>query len=148
MKFHLPVLASLVVAAMSLAPSANAAGETVVVKENVMTVYADVLRVTPITQTLKATRSEQVCDEERPEPRTHKWLKTLRNLTKGDEAGISTKDRVTGNGCRIESVEREFRRPIAYDVDYMYQGMKFRSRLPEDPGTRLRIRIGVKPIIK
>ena len=38
-------------------------------------------------------------------------------------------------------VEREFRRPIAYDVDYVYKGFKYRSRLavrsrqpPADPG--------------
>ena len=29
--------------------------------------------------------------------------------------------------------------PIAYDVDYMYKGMKYRSRLPDDPGNRLRV---------
>ena len=39
--------------------SAYAQSETVVIKENVTTVYADVLRVTPIMQTLRATRNEQ-----------------------------------------------------------------------------------------
>ncbi len=48
--------------------------------------------------------------------------------------------------CRTVPVEREFRRPIAYDVDYVYQGAKFRSRLADDPGNRLRIRIGVTPV--
>ena len=33
-------------------------------------------------------------------------------------------------------VEREFRRLIAYDVDYVYKGDKYRSRLPYDPGNR------------
>ena len=42
---------------------------------------------------------------------------------------------------------REFRRPIAYDVDYVYKGSKYRSRLPDDPGNRLRIRIGVTPVV-
>ena len=32
------------------------------------------------------------------------------------------------------TVEREFRRPIAFDVDYMYKGMKYRSRLPHRSG--------------
>ena len=49
--------------------------------------------------------------------------------------------------CRMVPVEREFRRPIAYDVDYDYKGLKFRSRLPDDPGNRLRIRIGVTPVV-
>ena len=128
--------------------SAYAQSETVVVKENVTTVYADVLRVTPIMQTLRATRNEQVCDGKVQESNSHKWLKTLRDLTNRKDDSVKTSDRVTGKGCRIVEVEREFQRPIAYDVDYMYQGMKFRSRLPEDPGTRLKIRIGVKPIIQ
>ena len=45
------------------------------------------------------------------------------------------------------TVEREFRRPIAFDVDYMYKGMKYRSRLPHDPGNRLRIRVSVTPYV-
>ena len=44
-------------------------------------------------------------------------------------------------------IQREFRRPIAFDVDYMYKGMKYRSRLPEDPGNRLRVRISVTPYV-
>jgi hypothetical protein len=49
--------------------------------------------------------------------------------------------------CRMVPVEREFRRPIAYDVDYVYKGFKYRSRLAEDPGNRLRIRVSVMPYI-
>ena len=128
--------------------SAYAQSETVVIKENVTTVYADVLRVTPIMQTLRATRNEQVCDGKPSNHDSHGWIRTLRDLTNRTVDKIKTSDRVTGKGCRIVEVEREFQRPIAYDVDYMYQGMKFRSRLPEDPGTRLKIRIGVKPIIQ
>jgi len=47
--------------------------------------------------------------------------------------------------CRIVEVGREFRRPIAYDVDYVYKGIKFRSRLPEDPGNRLKLRVSITP---
>jgi uncharacterized protein YcfJ len=49
--------------------------------------------------------------------------------------------------CEMVQVEREFRRPIAYDVDYVYKGAKYRSRLPYDPGNRLRIRISVTPVV-
>ena len=49
--------------------------------------------------------------------------------------------------CRVVPVEREFQRPIAYDVDYIYKGVKYRSRLAEDPGNRLRIRISVVPYV-
>lgn len=47
--------------------------------------------------------------------------------------------------CKIIPVGREFRRPIAYDVDYVYKGTKYRSRLPEDPGNRLKIRVSITP---
>jgi uncharacterized protein YcfJ len=47
--------------------------------------------------------------------------------------------------CRIVPVGREFRRPIAYDVDYVYRGTKYRSRLPEDPGNRLKVRVSITP---
>ena len=49
--------------------------------------------------------------------------------------------------CRMVPVEREFRRPIAYDVDYVYKGTKYRSRLVDDPGNRLRIRVSVMPYV-
>ena len=44
-------------------------------------------------------------------------------------------------------VERKFRRPIAYDVDYVYRGMKYRSRLPYDPGNRLRVQVSILPVV-
>ena len=52
--------------------------------------------------------------------------------------------RVCSN-CRLVQVGREFQRPIAYDVDYVYKGTKYRSRLAEDPGNRLRVRVSVTP---
>jgi len=32
-------------------------------------------------------------------------------------------------------------------VDYVYKGIKFRSRLPEDPGNRLKLRVSITPDI-
>ena len=49
--------------------------------------------------------------------------------------------------CEMVPVVREFRRPIAYDVDYVYRGTKYRSRLPYDPGNRLRVRVSVVPYV-
>ena len=49
--------------------------------------------------------------------------------------------------CRIVPIEREFRRPIAFDVDYVHKGVKYRSRLPYDPGNRLRVRVTVTPMV-
>ena len=42
-------------------------------------------------------------------------------------------------------VDRQFQRPIDWDVDYVYKGTKYRSRLAEDPGNRLRVRVAVTP---
>lgn len=49
--------------------------------------------------------------------------------------------------CRQVRVPKELRRTIGYDVDYTYRGSKYRSRLPQDPGRRLRIRIGITPTL-
>ena len=49
--------------------------------------------------------------------------------------------------CRQVRVPKELRRTIGYDVDYTYRGSKYRSRLAQDPGRRLRIRIGITPMI-
>ena len=49
--------------------------------------------------------------------------------------------------CEMVPVQREFRRPIAYDVDYVYRGLKYRSRLPYDPGNRLRVQVSIQPYV-
>lgn len=49
--------------------------------------------------------------------------------------------------CRQVRVPKELRQTIGYDVDYTYRGSKYRSRLAQDPGRRLRIRIGITPMV-
>jgi uncharacterized protein YcfJ len=87
--------------------------------------YAQVLRVEPVYQTLRAQAVEQRCENP------------------AEAAGVAP----TNRNCRPVRVEREFRRPVAYDVDYIHRGVKYRSRLPVDPGKRLRVRITVTPDI-
>ena len=65
----------------------------------------------------------------------------------GEGGEVLRRDPLLTRNCRIVEVGREFRRPIAYDVDYVWRGTKYRSRLPEDPGNRLRIRISVTPLV-
>lgn len=50
--------------------------------------------------------------------------------------------------CRQMRVPKDVRTIVAYDVDYTYRGTKYRSRLAEDPGRRLRIRIGITPAVR
>jgi uncharacterized protein YcfJ len=104
--------------------------------------YAQVLRVTPVYQTLTATRTEQRCEPQaKPDSRISRAVGAIKDALRREQA-----QQADGN-CRAVPVEREFRRPIAYDVDYVYKGAKFRSRLPEDPGNRLRIRIAITPAV-
>ena len=126
------------------------AQETVVQAENVRTEYAQVLRAEPVYQVLHATGMVERCGQSSP-------------VDAGDERrGISrvvgvVKDVLTpergpvatgaDGGCRMVPVDREFRRPIAYDVDYVHKGVRYRSRLPYDPGNRIRVRVSVTPIV-
>lgn len=130
------------------------AQDRVVQAENVKIDYAQVLNVEPVYQTLRATRTEEQCDPEpvvaesthNEEGRLTRLLDSVRGLwtrTPGPAARMTP----AKQNCRIVEVGREFRRPIAYDVDYVYKGTKFRSRLPEDPGKRLRIRFSVAPYL-
>jgi len=144
----------------------------VVIVENVKFDYAQVLNVEPVFQTLRATRTEEHCEPvstrtlapvnvtgEEPQEekgRFGRFMDSVRSIFKREDG--STEDMApvveapaANNGplltrdCRIIPVGREFRRPIAYDVDYVYKGTKYRSRLPEDPGNRLKIRVSITP---
>lgn len=120
------------------------AQNTVIQQENVRFDYAQVLRVTPVYQTLTATRMEQRCDPPpaTPSNRITRAVGAIKERLRRDE-----EKKAAAANCRSVPVEREFRRPIAYDVDYVYKGAKFRSRLAEDPGNRLRIRVSISPVV-
>lgn len=125
-----------------LVASTAAVGQTTVIqRENVRYEYAKVLRVTPVYQTLTATRTEVRCEGATEEERSR--LRRVVGAVRG--AFRSEEQEEARRNCRSVPVEREFRRPIAYDVDYTYRGSKYRSRLAEDPGHLLRIRISVMP---
>ncbi len=47
--------------------------------------------------------------------------------------------------CRVIEEWVEERRIVGYDVEYRHRGQLYFSRLPYDPGERLRIRITVEP---
>lgn len=104
-----------------------ASAETVVPPEpHVRTEYAQVLTVEPVYQTLRAYATEQRCD---PPPRV----------------GAATQ---RPPKCRNVRVPKEFRRVIAYEVDYIHRGVKYRSRLPFDPGKRLLVKVSVMPVLE
>lgn len=118
--------------------------EVVVPQENVRFDYAQVLGVSPIYQTLRATRMERVCDVKQTSGNgLSRVVSSVRDRFSG---GTTREERAAGlSNCRMTPVVREYRRPIAYDVDYIYKGSKFRTRLAEDPGNRLRVRVSITP---
>jgi uncharacterized protein YcfJ len=139
--------------AAASAMAQDTAPVTVLPVENVRLDYAQVLGVEPVYQTLRASRTEMRCEEKQaPKPPVQpqeegRWTKIVDSM-KGvfiREPAPLPKAEPAKPTCRMVPVEREFRRPIAYDVDYVYKGFKYRSRLAEDPGNRLRIRVSVMP---
>lgn len=115
--------------------------EVVLPVENVRYDYAQVLSVRPVYQVLRTTSMERICDTR--EPAIRAALDRVAGAVRGQgDAGDET-GKV--QACRTEPVVKEHRRTIAYDVDYMYRGTKFRTRMDRDPGNRLRIRIAIAP---
>lgn len=120
--------------------------------------HAQVMRVSPVFQTLRATRMEERCrtpsgivvvePRDGEKGRFARFVDVVRNALSTEEVPRSVEtvppDAID---CEMAKVEREFRRAIAYDVDYVYKGAKYRSRLPEDPGNLVRVRVSVTPVV-
>lgn len=139
---HIGLITLLCLAAVPVAAQ-DPAPETVVPMENVRYDYAQVLSVRPVHQVLRTTTSERVCDNR--EPARSATLARVMNIAKLRMAAESDTEPAISPGCRMQQVVKEHRRTIAYDVDYMYRGTKFRTRMDRDPGNRLRIRISIMP---
>src|SRR5690606_20014159 len=103
--------------------------------ENVRIDYAQVLRAEPVYQTLRATSLVERCEASTPVDDTDGKTGFARVI--GAVKGALTPDPKieevapsAGGECRMVPVDREFRRPVGYDVDYVHKGVKYRSRLP------------------
>jgi len=92
-------------------------------EENVTWAWAQVLRASPVYRMVQVPTSEQRCTADTP--------------TAGANGAHET--------CRTVPVLYQERRLVGYDVEYVYKGEKYMSRLAADPGARLRIRIAVVP---
>ena len=140
----MPLWLALAFVAVAPARAQEAGREVVLPPENVRYDYAQVLGVKPIYQVLRTTSTERVCDVSQP---GESKLSRVVSSVKGRLTGNATpEERKAGlSNCRMEAVAREFRRPIAYDVDYVYKGSKFRTRMARDPGNRLRVRVSITP---
>lgn len=140
------LIAALMLALLLPAP-AWPQSTTVIQTENVRFDYAQVLRVEPVYQVLRATRMEERCEPAvaSQEPgKLSRIVGAVKGVVSKKPTAISAQEDVN---CRTVPVEREFRRPIAFDVDYVYRGSKYRSRLPMDPGNRLRVKVSLTPVV-
>lgn len=142
-------------------------------QENVSYAYAQVTRVDPIYETVRTRVPEERCDgrevRDGGDPTGGTVIGALvgaalgNQVGKGDGRDAATVagavvggtigrnvDRNNGSatrgGCRVVDVEREERRVASYDVEYVHQGQTYMSRLPYDPGDRLRVRVAVTPV--
>lgn len=144
----LPVLAALLVCACPAFAQSPPPSQS----ENARLEYAQVLRAEPVYQTLRATSMVERCEattsvSEEQRRGVARWVGAVKDVLSSDDSRVEETDRSAGGDCRMVPIEREFRRPIAYDVDYVHKGVKYRSRLPYDPGNRLRVRVSVTPVI-
>ena len=121
-------------------------------QENVRIEFARVLAAEPVIQTLRATDMEERCDpispvaEDSGRRGISRVVGAVRDVLTPEDGGADDGARA-GAECRMVPVEREFRRPIGYDVDYVHRGVTYRSRMPYDPGNRVRVRVSVTPVV-
>jgi uncharacterized protein YcfJ len=92
-------------------------------EENVTWAWAQVLRASPVYRMVQVPTTEQRCEASTPAASGHG----------------------AHENCRTVPVVYQERRLVGYDVEYLYKGEKYMSRLAADPGARLRIRIAVVP---
>jgi uncharacterized protein YcfJ len=98
------------------------------VDENVTWAYARVLRASPVYRMVQVPTTEQRCNSAGAPP-----------------PAARAPGARSGGSCRTVPVVYQERRLIGYDVEYLYKGETFMSRLAADPGARLRIRVSVVP---
>jgi len=91
------------------------------VEGNMRAEYAEVLRVEPVYLPARQDADGTPCAQVVADPPTH-------------------------DACVYAEIGADGR-VVVYDVDYVLRGVKYRSRLPYDPGTRLKVRLSVTPML-
>ncbi|KFN49379.1 glycine zipper 2TM domain-containing protein [Arenimonas composti] len=160
------------VAAQYPDPRDEGASAYAAVEENVSYGYAQVLRADEVVETVRTRTPEERCDGDRRDDAAAargtvigaivgaavgnqigdgdgRRAATVAGAVVGGAVGrrVAEENAEPRPGCYIVEVEREERQVVGYDVEYMYKGEKYMSRLPWDPGNRLRIRVSVTPDI-
>lgn len=140
--------------------------------ENVSYGYAQVLRVEEVVERVITRTPEERCDEVEYRSTQGTTSGTVigalvgaalgNQVGKGDGRKAATvagavaggaignniarqRAEAEARGCQLVEIEREHEEVVGYDVEYLYKGEKYMSRLPYDPGNRLRVRVSVTP---
>lgn len=141
--------------------------------EHVTYGYAQVMRVDPVYQLVSDGRSGPRCDRRHRgdggDPRGGAVLGAIiggalgHQVGKGDGRKAATvagaaiggtigyqvdKNNGSDPQRRVECTTSgyyETRELVGYDVEYQYKGERYVSRLPYDPGNRMRVRVSVTP---
>ena len=132
-------------ACLALARRRAAQTRVLIQAENVRIEYAQVLNAEPVYQTLRATSMVSAATvDARPARAAARGLSRMvgavKDVAHAARRQVTRMPTRTADGspsrgrCRMVPVEREFRRPIAYDVDYVYKG----SQVPLAPALRPR----------
>jgi len=138
------------------------------IAENVHYDYAPVLQAQPVIQTVQATHTHEYCTpapvvDAKPvsvplpaTPQPSGFLQHLRALLATPEPAVDSispeyvhsSDTPPASHCQHIEAGTTYQRIVAWDVDYIYQGKKYRSRLPLDPGNCVRLRVSITPLLE
>jgi len=117
----LPLFLCLGTGPLDAVAQADNSPQAVRVEGNMRTEYAEVLRVEPVYLPAAQDADGTPCAAVVADPTTH-------------------------DACVYAEIGDDGQM-VVYDVDYVLRGVKYRSRLPYDPGTRLKVRSSVTPML-
>jgi len=155
------LLPALVLTALAaLVQNAHAQTEAMPIEGNIRIEYAEVLRVEPVHSSADTCPAPPAP----PAPRAAMAapgraangngmmlsLNTGRSPSRPSAPPIApqtTSDETTQpDACAPQDSEGEVAQ-LMYDVDYILRGVKYRSRLPYDPGNRLQVQLSITPVM-
>lgn len=172
---HLFMLAGIVCGCLGLTMTTSAQRHGAQSDQGVRYAWADVLRVDPVHERVQVREPREECDDNDyrySRDADHSAAGTVigalvggalgNTLGKGDgrraatvagavvggAVGHSTGSRQSAYSaprCHIVDTVGEESRLIGYDVQYRYRGDVYGSRLQNDPGDRIRVRVIVEP---
>ncbi|MCK9488420.1 MAG: hypothetical protein M0Q42_03275 [Xanthomonadales bacterium] len=149
-----PDLAEATAADFELAAVAGDTAYGVTPEAHVQHAYAQVLGVEPAFESVRVSRLIEYCRDPAPGNGVASLLAGLVDtapapgahepIADAHDASVDAPD-PAADACELRREETVETQAVGYDVQYRYRGELFQSRLDEDPGDRLRIRVEITP---